>query len=160
MSRQVAAQQHTFFRILSSYPSFRDAGGWLFEHYAHNRLSGPYRQPLKAHSLDGTVHDIPVPAKMIAGSTALKHIQPPFNFYWRPTSNFEGVDAIIRLDDDVWALQYSIGLEHRAATGGLIVIRQGMNHKRNVKWHLVMIGSDMTDAMGLRDHQKLGGGWK
>ena len=95
MSRRAVAQQHNFFRMLSSRPSFCDAGGWLFEDYAHNRLSEPNREPLEAYSLDGTVHHSPVPAKMIAGSTALKCIQPPFNFCWRPVkSNFKGVNAI------------------------------------------------------------------
>ena len=34
-----------------------------------------------------------------------------------------------------------------------------MNHKGGVKWHLVMVGSDLTDAMAARDDQKLEG-WK
>ncbi|KAF8344470.1 hypothetical protein F5887DRAFT_971403 [Amanita rubescens] len=161
MAHQAAAQQHTFFRMLSSHPTFRDAAGWLFEHYAHNRLSEPTRESLKAHSRDGKAHDIPVPAKIIAGSTALARIQPPCDFYWRPVKpNFKGVDAIIRDGNDVWALQYSISAKHIAATDGLIEIREGMNHKRNVKWHLVMIGSDLTNAMELRDHQELGDDWK
>ncbi|KIL69443.1 hypothetical protein M378DRAFT_8092 [Amanita muscaria Koide BX008] len=95
MSRQTAAQQHTFFRTLSSYPSFCSAAGWLFEHYAHNRLSEPKCEQLGAYTFDGTLHHIPVPARMIAGSTALKRIQPPYNFYWRPVQpNFKGVDAM------------------------------------------------------------------
>jgi len=85
MSRQEAAQQLALLvRMLKHHPSFRDAGRWLFEDYAHNRLSDSERKPLEAYSLDGTVRHIPVPDKMIAGSTALKDIQPPHNFYWQP----------------------------------------------------------------------------
>ncbi|KIL65156.1 hypothetical protein M378DRAFT_178504 [Amanita muscaria Koide BX008] len=39
ISRQASDQQHTFFVMLGSHPSFREAGGKLFEHYVHNRLS-------------------------------------------------------------------------------------------------------------------------
>jgi hypothetical protein len=161
MSRQAVTQQHTFFRILSGHPSFCDAAGWLFEDYAHNRLSEPKQNPLEAYSLDGTVHHIPVSDKMIVGSTALKRIQPPHNFYWRPVKpNFKGVDAIIRVDDDVWALQYTLSKEHKPATDGLLEIRDGMNHKRDVKWHLVMVGSELMNATEARDNQKLGEEWK
>ncbi|KAM6496970.1 hypothetical protein JOM56_007443 [Amanita muscaria] len=161
MSRQTAAQQHTFFRILSSYPSFCSAAGWLFEHYAHNRLSEPEREPLGAYTFDDTLHQIPVPARMIAGSTALERIQPPYNFYWRPVQpNFKGVDAIIRFEDDVWALQYTISGEHKPATDGLLEIRKKMNHKKGVKWHLVMVGSKLRNAKEARDNQKLGEEWK
>jgi hypothetical protein len=161
MFREASAQQHTFSTMLSRHPSFRDAGGWLFENYAHNRLSEPVQEPLAAHSIDGAVQQIPVPAKMIAGSTALMRIQPPHNFYWRPVKpNFEGVDAIIRYDNDIWALQYTISPEHKSATQGLIDIRKGMNHKTGVKWHLVMIGHDLTNAMEARDHHELGDDWK
>ena len=69
MSRQAAAQQHTFFRILSNHPFFCDAAGWLFEDYAHNRLSEPMSNSLVVYSLNDAVHRIPVPAKMIAGSS-------------------------------------------------------------------------------------------
>ena len=54
MSRQTAAQQHTFFRILNGHPTFHIAGGWLFEDYAHNRLSESKHDPSKAYCLDGT----------------------------------------------------------------------------------------------------------
>ena len=77
VSRQAADQQNTLFRMLSSHPSFCDAGGTLFEHYAHNQLSEPEREPLLAYSPDDEVCCIPVPAKLIAGTTALGHIQPP-----------------------------------------------------------------------------------
>ncbi|KAF8351822.1 hypothetical protein F5887DRAFT_932526 [Amanita rubescens] len=161
MSRQEAAQQLAFFRIFNGHPSFRDAGRWLFEDYAHNRLSDSERKPLEAYSLDGTVRHIPVPDKMIVGSTALKHIQPPHNFYWRPVKpNFKGVNAIIRSGDDVWVLQYTMIGEHKALTDGLVEIRDGMNHKRNVKWHLVIIGSYLMNALDARDEQKLGDDWK
>ena len=46
---------------------------------------------------------IPLPNETKSGSTALKNIQPPFSFYWRPReSNFEGLDAIIRQVNVVW----------------------------------------------------------
>ena len=98
---------------------------------------------------------------MIAGPTALKCILAPYNFFWRPVkSNFKGVDAIIRSGDDVWALQYTISREHKPATDGLIEIRRGMNYIRNVKWHLVMVGLHLTDAMEARDDLILGDSWK
>ena len=98
---------------------------------------------------------------MISGITRLKNIQPPHDFYWRPVSpNFEGVDAIIRFGDDVWALQYTIGRKHKAATKGLVKIREDMDHKTDVTWHLVMVGSNLMDAKAVRDDQKLGDEWK
>ena len=161
MSHQAAVQQHTFFRMLSHYPSFCSAAGWLFEHYAHNCLSEPNHEKLGAYTLDGTLHHIPVPSRMIAGSTALKRIQPPHNFYWRPVEpNFKGVNAIIRFEDDVWVLQYTISGVHKPATDGLLEIRDGMNDKTGVKWHLVMVGSELRSAEEARDNQKLGEEWK
>ena len=160
MSRQAADQKNTLFRMLSSHPSFCDAGGRLFEHYAHNQLSEPGRKPLLAYSPDGKVCCIPVPAKLIAGTTTLNHIQPPHNFYWRPVnSNFEGVDAIIRSGNDVWALQYTISRTHKSATKGLIDIRALMNWKRGVAWHLVMVSSSLVDAKAAQNNQKLGNSW-
>ncbi len=129
----------------------------MFEHYAHNHLSKSECNTLEAYSLDGTVHHIPVPATMIAGSTALKQIQPPHHFYWRPVQpSFKGINAIIRSGDNVWALQYTISKEHKDAIDGLNEIRDGMNHKEDVKWHLVMVGLDLKDAKEARDDQKLG----
>ena len=159
MSRQGEAQQDTtFFRILNGHLSFREAGRWLFGDYAHNRLSELEREPLKAYSPDGTVYHIPVPAKMIVGFTALKNIQPPHNFYWRPVKpNFKGINALIRSGNNVWALQYMI---NKFATDGLIEIRDRMNHKEIVKWHLVVVGPNLSNAKAARNEQRLGSGWK
>ena len=58
-------------------------------------------------------------------------------------------------------LQYTIIGERKAATDGLVEIRDGMNHKRNVKWHLVIIGPYLPNATDARDDQKLlGDDWK
>jgi hypothetical protein len=35
-----------------------------------------------------------------------------------------------------------------------------MNHKRDVKWHLVLVGSELTNAKEARDNQQLGEEWK
>ena len=85
----------------------------MFEHMAHVFTADPGRSPLEIYigSMKGT---IPALQRMISGDDAIKHIQSPFNFYWRPQeTNFEGVDAVIREGDNVWPLQY------RAATDGL-----------------------------------------
>jgi hypothetical protein len=93
---------------------------------------------------------------MIAGSTALKRIQPLHNFYWRPVKpNFKGVNTIIRFEDNIWALQYTISRDHKPATDGLLEICDGMNHKRDFKWHLVLVGSELKNAKEARDNQQL-----
>ena len=35
-----------------------------------------------------------------------------------------------------------------------------MNHKTGVKWHLVMVGSELRNAEEVRDNHKLGEEWK
>ena len=52
LSRQASDQQHTLVGMLNNHPSFCEAGGKLFEHYAHNRLSQPDRDPVLAYSCD------------------------------------------------------------------------------------------------------------
>ena len=64
--------------------------------------------------------DIPPPQRFISGPHALKTIEEPFNFYWRPQEpNFPGLDALIRVDNTVWGLQYTMGKTRREATDGL-----------------------------------------
>jgi hypothetical protein len=74
MSYQVSNQQHTFFRMLSSYPSFREAKGKLFGHYAHNRLFQLKDDLLLAYSSDGAECCISMLAQMITENTALRNI--------------------------------------------------------------------------------------
>lgn len=147
--------------MLSSHPSLRAAAGWMFEHYAHVYLSNPTRIPLKAYLPNElNPHHIPVPAKMIAGSTKLKTIQPPHKFYWRPAEpNFKGIDALIRIDDIVWALQYTISGSHGSATNGLTKVYDAMNHKTGVQWRLVIAGPELRAAESVRDSQGLENPW-
>jgi hypothetical protein len=97
LARQAVGQQHAAFTMLSKHPSLRTAAGWLFENYAHVVLSDPNRLPLTTYIRNKTEPpSIPPPSEMKSGSTALKNIQLPFSFYWRPReSNLEGLDAII-----------------------------------------------------------------
>jgi hypothetical protein len=90
--------------MLSKHPSLRTAAGWLFESYAHVVLSDPNRSPLPTYIRNETAApSIPPPNEIRSGSTALKTIQPPFSFYWRPREpNFEGLDAVIRDHDTAW----------------------------------------------------------
>ncbi|KAF8959416.1 hypothetical protein BDZ97DRAFT_1761441 [Flammula alnicola] len=161
MSRQAAALQHTFFNMLRGHPSLCSAAGWLFESYAHVYFSNPNHVPIQAYLRnDPNPYPIPTPAKMITGSK-LKTIQPPHNFYWRPREpNFEGVDAVIRVGNIVWALQFTISALHRSAAAGLAQVLADMNHKRGVEWRLVMVGSERCNAESARDRQKLEGNWK
>jgi len=160
MSRQRAAQQHTFFNMFSSHSSLRSAAGWLFENYGHVYCSNPNRQPIQAYLRnDPEPHLIPTPAKLITCTMAA--IQPPHNFYWRPReTNFPGVDAVIRIDNIVWALQFTISSSHRSATVGLTKVRNDMDHKRNLEWRLVMIGPSRREAESVRDRQTLSNRWR
>jgi hypothetical protein len=155
------ARQHAAFTMLSKHPSLRTAAGWLFENYAHAVLSDPNRAPLVTYIRNEIEAPyIPPPNNVISGSTALKNIRPPFSFYWRPReTNFEGLDAIIRDNNTVWGLQYTIRAKHGSALEGLIQIHKEMNHKRGVKYRLVMLGSEKTDAESARDNQKLTSAW-
>jgi len=162
LARQAVAQQHAAFTMLSKHPSLRTAAGWLFENYAHVVLSDPNRAPLPTYIRNETEPpSIPPPIEMKLGSTALKNIQPPFSFYWRPREpNFEGLDAIIRHDNKVWGLQYTIRAKDGSVTEGLTQVRTDMNHKRGVKFRVAMLGSEQADAESARDNQKLTGTWR
>ena len=97
---------------------------------------------------------------MISGNDAIKHIQSPFNFYWWPReTNFEGVDAVIRKGDNVWALQYTVSRAHRAATDGLTKVFGILNWKKGVKWHLVIVESASWEAESAQKSQRLTGNW-
>jgi len=161
LARQAVAQQHAAFTMLSKHPSLRTAAGWLFENYAHVVLSDPNRLPLTTYFRNETEpSSIPPPDEMKSGSTALKNIQPPFSFYWRPReSNFECLDAIIRHENVVWGLQYTIRAKHGSVTEGLNQVRAEMNHKRDVEFRVAMLGSEQANAESARDSQKLTGRW-
>ncbi|CAA7264990.1 unnamed protein product [Cyclocybe aegerita] len=163
LSSQDEATQHTFFSMLKGHPSLRGAARWLFESYAHVYFSNLTRGTLKAYCADPKLASLSIPytAGMIAGSTVLNKIQPPHNFYWRPReTNYSGVDAVIRVDNDVYALQFTISSAHRSATDGLKKVHKDMNHISGVTWHLVMVGLEQCNAESARDSQKLTDGWE
>ena len=88
-------------------------------------------------------------------------MRPPFNLYWQPREpNFAGIDTIVRINNVVWALQFTISGSHRSAIDGLELIRENMGHKRGVEWRLVIVGPDLTEAKFARDHHDLGGRWE
>jgi hypothetical protein len=161
MSHQAAAQQHTFFNILSGHPSLGSAAGWLFENYAHVCLSDPSRNALQAYLQNETNPQlIPAPAEIIAGNTALRNIKEPYDFYWQPReSNFPGIDAVIRKGNVVWALQLTISDSHSPATEGLTEIYGMMKQTTNIEWYVVIVGPNRNKAESARDRQKLGGQW-
>ena len=162
VSRQTLAQQHNIFTMLATHPSLGTAAGWWFKNYAHVRLSDPTRQPIPTHTR-GLPNSSPIPAPNIAlaGSTALRKIQPPFDFYWRPLErNFEGIDGLIRVGNTVRVEQYITSSSHRSsATKGLDEIREIMNHIRGVEWHLDIVCLDLYVAEYVRDSLKLTGRW-
>ncbi|KAF8519742.1 hypothetical protein BU17DRAFT_47470 [Hysterangium stoloniferum] len=162
VSGQTAAQQYSFFSLLSGHPSLRSAAGWLFENYGHVCFSGPIPASLQGYLPgDPNPHPIPTPSRMISGTTALQTIQPPFNFYWRPLKpNFSGVDALIRSGNVVWALQFTISASHGSATKGLNEVSKIMNHKSGVEWRLVIVGPKRREAESARDRQVLTGRWE
>jgi len=139
MSCSVAAQRQSIFAMLDSHPTLRAPAGWLFENMAHVVVADPQRSPLPIH-INRTLTSIP-PSGMMICNAALIGIKAPFNFYWRPReANIKGIDAIICHNDTVWALQYTVCRSHRPVTQGLDEVRDSLNWKRKVKWHLVMVG--------------------
>ena len=132
----------------------------MFENIAHVIVADPKRSPLHTYDCNNRKLILPTPKEVTSGTTALGRIQQPFNFYWRPREpNFEGVDAVIRFGDEVWALQFTVSSYHRAATNGLTEVHKTMNHKRNFDYRLVMVGSTQSEAESARDSQKLTGQW-
>ena len=155
LSRNAATQRHTAFVLLDSHPSLRSAAGWIFEHSAHIILSNPNRDPLLTHISNTMGPTIPSTKEMISGSDALRGVQRPFDFYWRPREpNFPGVDALICKGNEVWVLQYTISNSHRSATEGLVRVHSLMNHKRWVTWYLVILGSSLSYAEEVRKKQQ------
>jgi hypothetical protein len=161
VSHQAVAQQHLIFMMLTAHPSLGTAAGWWFENYAHVRLSDPTRPPIQTHIRGvSTPPSIPAPMVVLAGSSALHKIQPPFDFYWRPREpNFEGIDGLIRVGNTVRVQQYTTSSSHRSATKGLEEIREIMNHIRDVDWALDIVGPDLSVAKSARDSHKLTGRW-
>jgi hypothetical protein len=160
LARSAAAQQHKIFAMLSSHPSLRSPAGWMFENIAHVIFADRKRSPLHTFDCNSRKSTLPTPKEVISGTTALGRIRQPFDFYWRPRApNFEGVDAVIRFGDEVWALQFTVSSYRRAATNGLAEVHKTMNHQRNVNYRLVMVGSTQSEAESARDSQNLTGQW-
>ena len=159
--RQALAQQHAIFTMLTAHPSLGTAAGWWFENYAHVMLSDPTRLPISTHIRSvSNPPSIPAPKAVLAGSDALRKIQPPFNFYWRPREpNFEGTDGLIRVGNTVRVQQYTTSSSHRSATKGLQEIRRIMNHIRDVDWHFDVVSPNLSTAESARDSHKLTGRW-
>ena len=161
VSRQ-ALVQHAIFTTLSAHPSLGSAAGWWFENCAHVRFSDPTRSRIPTH-IRGVSDppSTPAPKTVLSGADALRNIKKPFNFYWRPRDpNFEGIDALIRVKNEIQVLQYTRSSSHGSTTNGLEEIRKRMNYKRNVNWHLVLVDPDLSLAESARDSHKLTGGWE
>lgn len=167
VSYQAVLQQHSFFRVLSDHPTLCSTARWLFKSYAHVYFSTPNRSLLDGYlPRERDPHRIPAPCRMIIGSSALKDIQLPSNFYWRPEgpeeSDFSGVDALICSGDVVWAVQFTTtsSCRSRTATEGLDKVFKIMKNKGVVTWHLVIMAVERRLAEACRDCQKLTGRWK
>jgi len=129
----------------------------VVRNYAHVRLSDPTRPPIQTHICSvSNPPSIPAPKAVLAGSNALRKIQPPFDFYWREPI-FEGIDGLIRVGNTVRVLQYTTFSSHRSATKGLEEIRKIMNYIRGVDWHFDIVGPDLYIAKSARDSHKLTG---
>jgi len=161
LCRNAEAQQHAVFAMLNSHPTLRAPAGWMFENMAHVVVANSQRPRLEIYYKDNKEYNMPAPEVMISGNSALRGIKRAFRpFYWQPReTNYEGVDAVLRLGSDVWALQYTVSRSHRAATEGLNEIRKNMNLIHNVRGHLVMIGATRSEAESARDSQKLTYPW-
>lgn len=163
ISRRSAAQKYSFFTLLDSFPLVRDTAGWLFENYAHVCFSGPNHISFHEYPCEKpNSYQIPTINTVITGSTALKTIQPPFSFYWRPQEpNFDGVHALIRSNNVVWVLQFVISCPCSSVTKGLDKVFEIMNHKTNVEWNLVIVNLyKWTAVRFFQNHQILTGKWK
>ena len=162
IARRARAQQHSSFVMFSDHPSLRTTARWLFEHYAHIYFSALDRGIIHGYRRNKRKPDvIPIPTEMISGSTALGSIKSPFNFYWRPREhNFPGIDALIRVGNTIWALQFTLNSAHNSAQPGLDDVRRIMAHTTGVKWRLVIVGQDQKSAESCRDQQQLDGEWK
>ena len=145
--RHAIAQQHYIFTTLTAHPSLGATAGWWFENYAHVRLSDPTRQPIPTRTRGASNSSpIPVPKVMLSGSTALRNIQRPFNFYWRPREpNFEGLDSLICVGNTVRVQQFTTSSSHRSATKGLDEVYKIMNHIRG-HWDLDIVGPELSVA--------------
>jgi hypothetical protein len=135
LSQKFAADRLSAFRMLDEHSTLRSAAGWIFEIHAHAVLSDPTRDRLPTYTCYNPIpHGLPPPQRFISGPHALRNIQPPFNFYWRPQEpNFLGLDALIRVNNTVWGLQYTMAKTHREATDGLTKAHELMNHKTGVQ---------------------------
>jgi len=163
ISRHSAAQKYTSFSLLDSYPTLRDTAGWLFENYAHVCFSCPNNISFHEY-LGGNAnsYQIPTTNAVITGSTALKIIQPPFSFYWRPQEpSFDGVHALVRSNNVVWVLQFVISRPCSSVTKGLDKVFEVMNHKTNVEWNFVIVSLvRRAKAEFSQNHQILTGRWE
>ena len=159
--RHALANQHSIFATLSAHPSLGTAAGWWFENLAHVKLSDPTRRPIPTYARgDSNSSPIPVAKVVLSGSTALRNIQKPLDFYWRPREpNFEGIDSLICVGNTVRVQRYTTSSSHRSANQGLDEIHKIMNHVRGVRWHLDIVGPDQSVAETARDSHKLTGRW-
>jgi len=163
ISRHSAAQKYTFFMLLDSYPPLRDTAGWLFENYAYICFAGPNNISFQEYpGGKPNLYQIPTTNVVITGSTALKTIQPPFSFYWRPQEPyFNGVHALIRSNNVVWVLQFVISRPCGSVTKGLDKVFEVMNYKTDVEWNLVIVSPDKRAAVEFsQNHQILTGQWE
>ncbi|KIM47251.1 hypothetical protein M413DRAFT_23478 [Hebeloma cylindrosporum] len=163
ISRRVAAQKQSFFRVLD-LPPLSYTARFLFENYAHVCFSRPNGRTVHGYlPQDPNPYQIPSDSlAMITGSTALRSIQSQFNFYWRPReSNFDGVHALIRSNNVVWVLHFVVNDPGASSVPkGANKVFEIMDSKTDVEWKFVIVSPELGVAKMAWSRWCLRGRWK
>ncbi|KAF9236136.1 hypothetical protein BU15DRAFT_50502 [Melanogaster broomeanus] len=150
--KQDVAIRTQFFSATSSHAAMRSTAGYIFEQWVHARfLSGDdvdctwlNTDSCNSASLPSTLA-IPQPLQLISTNVELKTRSPPF--YWHPVSiNFPGIDGLLCLGNDVYAIQCTMSERHRSPLKGLRTLQKIIGEQCGLSWRVLFIGESERQA--------------
>lgn len=150
--RATKIQAIELYSILSSNAYTKSSEGWMFEKRVHSAVahSGvPLQMKRKRHILNVRVSDsrtLPTSFPQITAGTHKGLVEAvdntPRELYWIPSrQNFPGLDSVLIIGSDLYALQITVASEHKSPINGVTLIYQILTAQQSKKfnWHFVII---------------------
>ncbi|KAF9231549.1 hypothetical protein BU15DRAFT_55981 [Melanogaster broomeanus] len=142
-----ALTRSQFFRATSSYASMKSTAGYVFEQWVHACFLSRVKNCIPSSNSGSLLQTLVTahPSQLISTDTEIKTQNPPF--YWRPpSSNFPGVDELLRHGDDVYAIQCTISRRHGSLLEGLRKLQKIIGKNRGLSWRVLFVGSSESQA--------------
>ncbi|KAF9242372.1 hypothetical protein BU15DRAFT_60492 [Melanogaster broomeanus] len=147
-----APTRSQFFSATNEHASMRGTASYIFEQWVHACfLSGVNVDCTWLNADSSNAKSLPRtlattrPSQLISTDTELETQNPPF--YWRPvSSNFPGIDGLLRRGDDVYAIQCSMFKRHQSPLEGLRMLQEIIGKHRGLSWRVIFVGPSKSQA--------------